>query len=437
MAIDAVEYKVLCDKSNSTHCAANDSNPCAFFDNSKGCGYRNDTVNVNIYLLPIGIQIAYFLFFGAMMIAALSGNIVIMWIVLAHKRMRSVTNYFLLNLAIADASITAFNTFFNLIYLMYGHWPFGRLYCKFSLFTSVATISSSVFTFMAIAIDRYTAIIHPLKPRMSGKTAIGAIALIWAISVVLAVPNLWFGELQYNPLRTICYLHWPDGAFNTWDMSYAVILLFSNYIVPLLACTIAYSWVGLELWGSRTIGENTFRQGESIRSKRKVVKMMIIVVFIFGVCWLPQHVYFIVASIDMSVAHQPYTQHVYLVIYWVAMSNSMYNAFIYCWMNSRFREGFRYAFRWLPCVNWRPSERLGLRMGGPSYRQQSVSVTETTRCERNGSLMQTMDSMDSDEGQAVCPGSQRRHPGGPRGHYLTPQYHHLDHKDMKIAENVM
>jgi tachykinin-like receptor len=154
MAADPVEYNVVCDQSNGTNCPVlNDSNPCSFFS-SKGCGYRNDTEDVNIYLLPVGVQVAYFLFFSAMMLAALSGNIVIMWIVLAHKRMRSVTNYFLLNLAIADASITAFNTLFNMIYLMYGHWPFGRVYCKFSLFTSVCTISSSVFTFMAIAIDR-------------------------------------------------------------------------------------------------------------------------------------------------------------------------------------------------------------------------------------------------------------------------------------------
>jgi hypothetical protein len=64
--------------------------------------------------------------------------------------------------------------------------------------------------------------------------------------------------------------------------------------------------------------------------------MMIIVVFIFGACWLPQHVYFIIAFVDKSLSHQPYIQHIYLIIYWVAMSNSMYNAFIYCWMNSRY-----------------------------------------------------------------------------------------------------
>ncbi|GIY60812.1 hypothetical protein CDAR_308041 [Caerostris darwini] len=37
-------------------------------------------------------------------------------------------------------------------------------------------------------------------------------------------------------------------------------------------------------------------------------------------------------------------QHTYLSIYWLAMSNSMYNPIIYCWMNSRFRQGFKNVF---------------------------------------------------------------------------------------------
>jgi hypothetical protein len=37
--------------------------------------------------------------------AAIIGNFTVIWIILAHRKMRTVTNYFLLNLAIADASI--------------------------------------------------------------------------------------------------------------------------------------------------------------------------------------------------------------------------------------------------------------------------------------------------------------------------------------------
>jgi tachykinin-like receptor len=67
----------------------------------------------------------------------------------------------------------------------------------------------------------------------------------------------------------------------------------------------------------------------------QVVKRMIVVVSIFAVCWLPFHVYFIVMSYAPHLNNTDYIQEVFLAFYWLAMSNSMYNPIIYCWMNSR------------------------------------------------------------------------------------------------------
>ena len=63
--------------------------------------------------------------------------------------------------------------------------------------------------------------------------------------------------------------------------------------------------------------------------------MMIFVVIIFGVCWLPQHLYFLVVNISPKAIEYEHLQIVYLVIYWIAMSNSMYNPIVYCWMNAK------------------------------------------------------------------------------------------------------
>ena len=63
--------------------------------------------------------------------------------------------------------------------------------------------------------------------------------------------------------------------------------------------------------------------------------MMIVVVAIFGICWLPQHVFFLVVNQHNSVTRYKHVVHIYLCIYWLAMSNSMYNPIIYCWMNAR------------------------------------------------------------------------------------------------------
>jgi len=63
--------------------------------------------------------------------------------------------------------------------------------------------------------------------------------------------------------------------------------------------------------------------------------MMIVVVVIFAVCLLPQHVSFIVVNQHQHVTEYAWFQPLYLAIYWLAMSNAMYNPLIYCWMNAR------------------------------------------------------------------------------------------------------
>ena len=68
---------------------------------------------------------------------------------------------------------------------------------------------------------------------------------------------------------------------------------------------------------------------------QQVVKMMIVVVVTFAVCWLPYHVYFLLQYTIPEINQWKHIQNVYNVIYWLAMSNSMYNPMIYCWMNSR------------------------------------------------------------------------------------------------------
>lgn len=68
---------------------------------------------------------------------------------------------------------------------------------------------------------------------------------------------------------------------------------------------------------------------------RQVVKMMIVVVCTFAVCWLPYHVYFLLHQFFPSMAEKTFIQQVYLAIMWLAMSSTMYNPVIYCCLNDR------------------------------------------------------------------------------------------------------
>ncbi|CAB1322176.1 unnamed protein product [Coregonus sp. 'balchen'] len=65
------------------------------------------------------------------------------------------------------------------------------------------------------------------------------------------------------------------------------------YFLPLLVMGCAYLVVGLNLWASNIPGDSSDRYKEQLTAKRKVVKMMIVVVCTFSLCWLPYHVYFL------------------------------------------------------------------------------------------------------------------------------------------------
>lgn len=67
----------------------------------------------------------------------------------------------------------------------------------------------------------------------------------------------------------------------------------------------------------------------------QVVKMMIIVVCTFALCWLPYHIYFTLQYFNPEWYLQKFIQQVYLAIMWLAMSSTMYNPIIYCCLNDR------------------------------------------------------------------------------------------------------
>ncbi|TKS68191.1 Neuromedin-K receptor [Collichthys lucidus] len=335
---------------------------------------------------------------------AVFGNLIVIWIILAHKRMRTVTNYFLLNLAFSDASMAAFNTLINFIYATHGEWYFGEAYCKFHNFFPVTSVFASIYSMTAIAVDRYMAIIHPLKPRLSAKATTGVIVCIWSLAVVLAFPLCYFSTIRAMPRRTLCYVAWPRDVEDSF--MYHIIVTILVYVLPLVVMGITYTIMGLTLWGGEIPGDSSDNYHGQLRAKRKVVKMMIIVVVTFALCWLPYHIYFIVIGLNKLLSKWKYIQQVYLSVLWLAMSSTMYNPIIYCCLNSRFRAGFKRAFRWCPFIKVSSDDELELRSTRlhPCTRQSSMY----TLTRMDTTVVVVYDPADSN-GVAGGGGSGRKH----------------------------
>ncbi|XP_067301410.1 neuromedin-K receptor [Pseudorasbora parva] len=312
--------------------------------------------------------------FALVLLVSVTGNLIVIWIIVAHKRMRTVTNYFLLNLAVSDVCVAALNALVNFVYGAHGHWYFSRAFCRFQNFYPVAAVFASIYSMNAIALDRYMAIIHPMKPRLSAARTRAVIVCVWMLAASLAFPLCFFSKTEVRPLRTVCYVAWPrrdDDAF-----IYHVMVAVLVYVLPLLLMAVSYSRIGLTLWGGGFTAHSENFQ-DHLQAKRKVVKMMVIVVVTFAICWLPYHVYFIMTSLDRKLSRSRWIQQVYLSVLWLSMSCSMYNPIIYCCLNSRFRAGFKRVFRWCPFIHVSDSDELELQTTRFQPNRQSSLYTVT------------------------------------------------------------
>ncbi|KAG8135293.1 hypothetical protein E2320_008317, partial [Naja naja] len=281
--------------------------------------------------------------------ASIVGNATIIWIILSHRRMRTVTNYFIVNLALSDLLMSALNTVFNFVYACHNVWYFGEGFCRFHNFVPVTAMFVSIYSMTAVSMERYMAIVYPFKQKLSAANTKRIIGIIWLVACALAFP-------QYH---------------------IAVILLI--YVLPLTVMFVTYSAIGITLWHNDVPGDHTTMvyYQHKIMAKKKFVRAMVAVVIIFAICWFPYHFYFILGSIWEEVNRQKYIQQVYLAVFLLAMSSAVYSPIIYCCLNHRFRSGFRIAFQWCPCIKATERDRLNLSYPDP-YRKSKENKHPTS-----------------------------------------------------------
>lgn len=134
-------------------------------------------------------------------------------------------------------------------------------------------------------------------------------------------------------VRSLCLPDFPEPADLFWkylDLATFILL----YILPLLIISVAYARVAKKLWLCNTIGDVTTEQYLALRrKKKKTIKMLMLVVVLFALCWFPLNCYVLLLS--SKVIHT--NNALYFTFHWFAMSSTCYNPFIYCWLNENFR----------------------------------------------------------------------------------------------------
>lgn len=236
---------------------------------------------------------------------------------------------------------------------MYVPYRFVLLVCMF-LCSSLQTVFSvqvmvSAYTLIAISMDRYLAIMYPLKPRLNSLQARLIIGIVWAVALVTPLPSALRLTLKDHPdcpgeAFQYCAEDWSSAP--ELELYYSYGLLTLQYLLPLLVLIVTYARIAITVWGKEIPGEAEHqRDCRMAQSKRKMVKMMICVVSVFSLCWMPLNVYILLMMIDpVTVSNTPYVGYAYFFCHWLAMSHTCYNPVIYCWLNANFRQGFTRLF---------------------------------------------------------------------------------------------
>lgn len=245
-----------------------------------GAGVKNGTSNNTDYedlgefAMPGYAQAVMILMYTTIIILAVGGNAIVVYIVLAYQRMRTVTNYFIVNLSLADMIMSIVCIPFSFIanMLVY-YWPFGAIMCPLVSYAQAVAVFLSAFTMVAISLDRYVAIIYPLRPRMTTRQAALVITLIWFLSCSVPLPIAILSRIQTEPdqmgvLRDYCLEKWPNPK---WRYVYSILIMILQYFLPLLVLTLTYTRIAILIWVKKTPGEiDSTREQRMVSSKRKV-----------------------------------------------------------------------------------------------------------------------------------------------------------------------
>ena len=261
------------------------------------------------------------------------GNSLVCIVILRRKKMKTVTNYFILNLAIADMALNFICIPFDIPVQEMNHkWPYGALLCRVIYPLQTLALFASIYTLTAVSLSRYWAIKHPLRQQLTIKNSKWIIFGIWIASLTSVIP--YVRVLEKDDETGKCDEDWPSkSARKTYTASPFVF----QYLLPLAVISGAYVSIGSEL-ARRTRNRNGYLQ--DLQADEKVVTMLKVVTLMFAVCVLPTNVMWL--WLDFGNAAQ-YDKFWDLVAFCniITFANSAANPICYTILNESFRNAFK------------------------------------------------------------------------------------------------
>lgn len=219
------------------------------------------------------------------------------------------------------------------------------------LFVSQLGFYSGTLFVTLMSLDRYVAIVHAVPSMRARTLRLGIIAsvTIWAVSVIIATPQVVFASLEIDPDYNLsqCQPLYPEEEHEFWKMRRNL----SENIVGLFVCLpiMIFCYVKILIVLSRS--KNCKRD--------RAIKLIFAIVCVFVVCWVPYNVAVFLQTLQIfeiliSCSASKSISSTMSFAELIALSHCCLNPIIYAFVGEKFRRSLVNAVgRYLGCYHCR------------------------------------------------------------------------------------
>ena len=318
--------------------------PTYFWTSAVTLHQLNMKGNCSKEYLSSGASIVLSVWFSLSGLAAITGNVVVLWLFCKHKSLRTISNRFLASLSVADVFV---GLVIDPVWIVIICWIQPRGQKNLIMLTKMLWIQTTAATTLnscCVSIDRFTAIRFPFRYQdiLTKRRCLAVIILVWFISLSLSLPILFF---QPGKDRKELF----------------VSITCTMFLAPLLVvsfCYIIIFKVARKQFGRVLAAKKLPDSSENIRARvTQNFKAIKTVGFVLSACiitWMPSVVLLLVDFYYAKEERCRIRKVKSVVLPWVqaiAFTSSAINPLIYYLRNSDFRQAFRRTFHWLPFVH--------------------------------------------------------------------------------------
>ena len=311
---------------------------------------NNSTLsNASNFILSRGtaLVVAESCIFILMALASFIGNVLVCLAFYRNPSLRTITNYFVLSLAITDLSAALFLMPLKAASTVAKKWIAGEMGCKVDYFFANVTGGVSLLTVMLVAINRYIRIVKQNRylTIYTEKRSIVMAVSAWIVTLAVVVIKSVIAGLRFQTftiLPTFC-IHIVTNP----DVSIAITVVDNIYIIaPLIAIVACYLRISQTVHHHNTaVTPQVTNTGYGVE-EAKMTRILTVVVVGFCLCWLPVLVTNILSFLNLLGGNGIIYLNFHITF--PVFANSVLNPIIYATMSSKFRAEFRKIVHFFP-----------------------------------------------------------------------------------------